>query len=315
MPVLTPADRPTLYFIGVTTAQSSIMRIFPAWAREIGLGSAVIKGIDFPLGAEPAAYREAVAFIKADPLSRGALVTTHKLDLFAACRDLFDEIDPLAALVHETSCLSKRDGKLICHAKDPITAGLAIDAFLGRDDFAKTAAEVFCMGAGGAGAAITLVLLQRERGDIPARIVVSDTSRSRLDELKRLHRSVAERPIEYVLAARPSDNDDVLQSRKPGSLVINATGLGKDKPGSPLTDAAMFPERAIVWELNYRGNLVFLEQARTQAALRNLKLVDGWTYFLHGWTRVIAEVFDVTIPTAGPAFDRLSKIAIAAAKA
>ena len=40
-----------------------------------------------------------------------------------------------------------------------------------------------------------------------------------------------------------------------GSLVINATGLGKDRPGSPLTDHCKFPENGLVWELNYRGTL------------------------------------------------------------
>ena len=50
----------------------------------------MIKGIDFPLHAEPDAYRDAVSFIKEDPLSLGALVTTHKIDLYKACRDLFD---------------------------------------------------------------------------------------------------------------------------------------------------------------------------------------------------------------------------------
>ena len=49
------ATRPTFYFIGVTTGKSSIMQVFPAWARHLGLGSAVIKGIDFPLHADPAA--------------------------------------------------------------------------------------------------------------------------------------------------------------------------------------------------------------------------------------------------------------------
>jgi hypothetical protein len=73
-----PARTPTLYFIGVTTGQSSIMTVFPAWARHLGLSDAAIQGIDFPLHANPAAYREAVAFIKTDPLSTGALVTTHK---------------------------------------------------------------------------------------------------------------------------------------------------------------------------------------------------------------------------------------------
>ena len=58
------------------------MKVFPAWAEHLGLKDAVIKGIDFPLHADPAAYREAVAFISDDPLSLGALVTTHKIDLY-----------------------------------------------------------------------------------------------------------------------------------------------------------------------------------------------------------------------------------------
>ncbi len=33
-----PAEFPTLYFIGVTTGQSSIMTIFPQWVRARGSG-------------------------------------------------------------------------------------------------------------------------------------------------------------------------------------------------------------------------------------------------------------------------------------
>jgi shikimate 5-dehydrogenase len=100
----------------------------------------------------------------------------------------------------------------------------------------------------------------------------------------------------------------------PGALVINATGLGKDAPGSPLSDAAVFPERAVVWELNYRGNLVFLDQARAQETARALQIEDGWTYFIYGWTRVIAEVFHVDVPVRGPGFDEISRIAAQAGK-
>ena len=35
------------------------------------------------------------------------------------------------------------------------------------------------------------------------------------------------------------------------------------------------------------------------------KIEDGWLYFIHGWTRVMAEVFQVDIPTSGPIFDDL----------
>ncbi len=112
-----------------------------------------------------------------------------------------------------------------------------------------------------------------------------------------------------MLAPKPEDNDKVMTDLKPGSLVINATGLGKDAPGSPITDRGVFPEAGFAWELNYRGDLVFLRQARAAALRRPLTVEDGWVYFLHGWTRVIAEVFDRDIPTSGPVFDRLSELA------
>ena len=311
-----PAEKPTLYFIGVTTGQSSIMKVFPAWAKELGLGDVEIRGIDFPLHADPAAYREAVEFIRDDPLSLGALVTTHKIDLFAACRDLFDVIDPFAALMKETSCISKHDGKLVCHAKDPISSGLAIDGFLGVGHFARTGAEVFSIGAGGSTIALTWYLMRKERGgDVPARIVVADRSQARLDEIRHIHAQIAsDVAVDYVLASTPADNDAVLAGLRPGSLVINATGLGKDAPGSPLSPRAVFPERAVVWDLNYRGELVFLDQAREQAARRGLTVTDGWTYFIHGWTQVIAEVFHVAIGTDAATIDRLTDVAVRATK-
>ena len=91
--------------------------------------------------------------------------------------------------------------------------------------------------------------------------------------------------------------------------MINATGLGKDAPGSPLTDSVEFPENGYVWEFNYRGDLVFLDQAFSQKEKKNLTIEDGWIYFIHGWTRVVAEVFHIEIPTRGPEFDKLCDIA------
>lgn len=311
MATYTPAARPTLYFIGVTTGSSSIMRVFPAWAAYLGLADAAIVGIDFPLHAQPARYREAVSFIKRDPLSRGALVTTHKIDLFSACHNLFDRIDPHAELMEETSCLSKSGGDLVAHAKDPISAGLTLDGFLPADHFARTAAELFVIGAGGSATAITWHLMRRSRGPNAARrILVSDRSPERLAAIRAFHRNIeTDAVLEYVDAAQPGANDAVLARLSPGALVINATGLGKDAPGSPLTNAARFPERAIAWELNYRGDLVFLEQARAQQAAGHLQVENGWTYFIHGWIQVIAEVFGIEIPTSGPRFEALARIA------
>lgn len=316
MSPLSPADRPTFYFIGVTTAQSSIMKVFPRWAEHWGLGDVVMKGIDFPLHAPPEDYRQAVSFLKHDPKSLGALVTTHKLDLYAACKDMFDEIDPYARIMDETSCLSKRDGRFICHAKDPITSGLTIERMLPANHFASTRADMLAMGAGGSTIAMTCYLMQPERGaNRPSRIVVTDRSQARLDEIARIHRTLdLGIPCEYRRVDRFEDNDALLASMKPGAFVVNATGLGKDAPGSPLSDAAVFPVQSIAWDLNYRGDLKFLQQARAQAASRRLQVEDGWTYFLYGWTRVIAEVFDIEIPVDGPEFDVIGRIAAQAGK-
>lgn len=313
---LQAAARPTFYFIGVTTGQSSIMNVFPAWAGHLGLGEVHITGIDFPLHTPAAQYRRVVQFIKTDPLSLGALVTTHKIDLYAACKDLFDDIGACARAMGETSCLSKRAGRLVCHAKDRVAAGLAIDGFLPEWHFARTGGEVLALGAGGATIALTCHLMQTRCGaDRPGRVIVSDRSAARLSEIGRIHAALAlDIPCAYHPIEDDSGNDALLAQCKPGTLVVNATGLGKDRPGSPLSDAAVFPEAAVVWDLNYRGQLVFLDQARRQQTARGLQVEDGWSYFVHGWTRVIAEVFDLEIATAGPGFDALCRIAGQAGK-
>ena len=99
------AKKRTIYFIGVTTSKSSIMKVFPKWADYLELGDVEIKGMDFKVHDEPEKYREAVNFIKYDELSLGALVTTHKVDLLRECKDQFDELDEYAELMDEISCI------------------------------------------------------------------------------------------------------------------------------------------------------------------------------------------------------------------
>ncbi len=304
-------QQPTMYFIGVTTGHSSIMQVFPRWAEYLGRTDAVIRGIDCKWHDDPAVYRHVVDFIKHDEMSLGALVTTHKIDLLTACRDMFDELDPYAQLMGEVSSISKRDGRLVGHAKDPITSGLALEAFLPEDHWTETGAEVHSIGAGGSSIAITCYLMDERHGENrPAKIYVSNRSEPRLDEIRKIHDEIGcPVPVEYIHSPTPEDNDRIVNQLKPGSLVMNTTGLGKDAPGSPITDAARFPSAGLAWDFNYRGDLVFLDQARRQVEERNLHVEDGWIYFIHGWTRVIAEVFHIDIPTSGPEFERLSRIA------
>jgi len=308
--VFPEADASTIYFIGVTTGKSSIMNVFPAWARHLGISERIV-GIDCRWHDDPEVYRNVVAFIKRDRLSLGALVTTHKIDLLSACQDLFDELDPYAQLMGEISSISKRGNRLIGHAKDPITSGLGLAAFLPANHWRETGAEVFAIGAGGSAIAITCHLMAKcEVGNRPSKILISNRSAPRLDAMRKIHRRINPGiPVEYHHCPEPSANDDICTGLKPGSLVINATGLGKDAPGSPLTDAAAFPEEGYAWDFNYRGDLLFIEQARKQQKTKRLHVEDGWTYFIHGWTRVIAEVFALDIPTAGPEFDELARIA------
>lgn len=304
-----------MYFIGVTTAQSSIMKVFPAWAEHLGI-DAVMQGIDLPLNADPADYRAVTQFIKSDPLSLGALVTTHKLNLLRAARGLFDWLDPYAETLGEVSSLSKRGGRLIGHAKDPLTAGLALEAVMQGRSWSG-GGHLLLLGSGGSSLALTLYLHNKAAAgeDVPQRILVTARNASRLTEMQDVHAKIGfSLPIEYLHTPSPAAADAVIDRLPPESVVVNATGLGKDRPGSPLTGAAVFPGNGIAWDFNYRGDLHFLDQARAQQAARNLKVEDGWVYFLHGWTRVIAEVFDLDIPSDGAGFEALSEIARAASQ-
>ncbi|MCX8130610.1 MAG: shikimate dehydrogenase [Clostridia bacterium] len=303
------ATQPTMYFIGVTTGKSSIMKLFPLWADALGLKDAVIKGIDIEIHADPQVYRDVVEFIKNDELSLGALVTTHKIDLYNAAKDMFEYLDPYAQMFGELSSISKKEGRLEGYAKDPISSGLSLEAFVPKNYWKDHGGEVFILGAGGSAIAISAYLLNKNKGDnIPSKLIVGNRSKPRLEEIERIVREIKpELPQEYHLTPEADISDEILKKLKPYSLVINATGLGKDRPGSPLTDNCDYPQNSLVWELNYRGELDFMHQALRQKEAKNLHVEDGWIYFIHGWTQVIAEVFHIDI--TGKVFDECEKIA------
>ena len=288
---------PTFYFVGVTTGQSSIMKVFPAWVQAMGRPEIVMEGVDHALHDEPAAYRQTVAQIKYDPQSLGALVTSHKISLLEAAEDLFDELHSSAVLTGEVSCISKRDGMLIGHAKDPLTGGMSLDALLGDGYFEKTGGYVLNFGAGGSGKAIALHLIKKQRAeDRPQKMIVVNRSEPRLTALKDMVESLeTDISFEYILNNDPARNDEIMADCPEGSVIINATGLGKDLPGSPVTDEGLFPRNGIAWEINYRGDLDFWHQAKTQEQERGVQVEDGWLYFLHGWSQHIAEVLHIEL--------------------
>ena len=274
---------PRFVFVGVTTGASAINAIFPRWRDALGLpADAEIHGLDLPPGASAEDYRRAVAWMRDDPSVAGALVTTHKLDLLRAAHDMFDELDADAQLLQEVSCIATADGRVRGWARDTASSALALDDLLGRG---APVGDVLCMGSGGAAAAISLVLIARGA----RRLVLTDRDPERLAHARELHAQVPHpgTAVEYVHVRDAADHDRLLAGLAPGALVVNATGLGKDRPGSPLTGAARWPRDAVAWELNYRGDLQFLEQARAAG----VRAEDGWRYFVFGWAAVIEIVF------------------------
>jgi shikimate 5-dehydrogenase len=166
---------------------------------------------------------------------------------------------------------------------------------------------VLCLGSGGSGSALVHQLAGRT--DRPERIVITARRQVKLDEVRELiERSGLDGGgIEYVLAPDPELAGELLATMPSGSVVANSTGMGKDTPGSPLSAGARFPDEAIAWDFNYRGTLEFVHQAQAQQPTRSLHVVDGWRYFIHGWSQVVADVFDISMPPER--VDRLAEIA------
>jgi shikimate 5-dehydrogenase len=227
---------------------------------------------------------------------------------------MFEYLDPYAQMFGELSSISKKDGRLEGYAKDPITSGLSLEAFVPRNYWKEHGGEVLILGAGGSAIAMSSYLLNKNKGDnIPSKLIIGNRSQPRLDEIKRIVGEVnPDVPAEFHLTPEATQNDALVNKLKPYSLIVNATGLGKDRPGSPLTDAVQFPMNSLVWEINYRGDLLFMEQALRQKEAKNLHVEDGWIYFVHGWTQVIAEVFHIDI--SGKVFDECERIANEARK-
>ena len=301
-------DQQVMHFFGVRTGGSSSLKLFPQWADVLGLGSARLVGVDLPLDAPPARYREAVQRLKDDPAVAGALVTSHKLNVVRAAGDLFDGFTEEARLCSEVSAIYKRDGKLWGHACDPTNCGLTMDHFLGPAYWQRHGdAAILSLGAGGATVAMVVHLLTQTQHR-PRTVRLVDIQPEKLDHLQTIIDQFPDSGIEFdlILNADATVNDRLMADLPPYSLVINATGMGKDLPGSPLTDDGVFPQNSAVWEYNYRGERLFLQQAQRQALERNLVVEDGWRYFLHGWSSVISYVFDVEITP--PLFARFAAV-------
>ena len=167
---------------------------------------------------------------------------------------------------------------------------------------------MLCLGAGGSAVAMALHLINKpDAADRPRafhrRQPFAGPAGALRQMVGRLDTDIA---FEYICNQDPRLNDETMaRCRRAARDQRHRHGQGP--PGSPITDAGLFPLDGIAWEFNYRGELDFLHQAVAQRAARQLRVEDGWLYFLHGWTQVIAQVFHM--PIEGELFQRLAAIA------
>lgn len=298
---------PTVLFIGVSTAGSQIHQRFPTWTSGTGLQ---ILGVDIPHTAPPETYRQLLAVIRDTSNVVGAVVTSHKVRLLDAASDLFAHLDGTALAAREVNAIHRApNGDLHGAATDPIAVRLTLEETFG-DQLAHGLQHVVCLGAGGAALAILLAICEMDsiessmptgsdlrRPSRPLRFDVTDTRDSALRNFAEVaSQNLCTRNADIRLTDAKRNNEVVTQA-PPGSLVVNATGMGKDVPGSPTSVDVVFPKRSRIWELNYRGDLVFLRQAQSQGAQQNLEIHDGWRYFLNGWQTALQSALGSLAPS------------------
>jgi shikimate dehydrogenase len=296
---------PLVLFLGISTAGSLAHRTFPGWSQLFCPG-AVMRGIDLPEDAGPEAFRDLMAAMTASPGVLGAVVTSHKLRLFNACGDLLDDAEPLVALTHEINSVDTREG-VRAFARDPQSLDIILDG-IGRPDGdgaggggGPAPRPALCIGAGGSAIALMLAMRLDITGTLAAGRPVLRAGRAARGPLTIVGRdqasldnirAVRDRcgiPGEGVALRLAPDAGAVagcVRSAAAGTVVCNATGLGKTSPGSPLPDLAAFPPGAVAWDFNLRGPLTFLSQARQAGVATE----DGWDFFVAGWAAALAAI-------------------------
>ena len=168
---------------------------------------------------------------------------------------------------------------------------VALAAVLKRFDVGGR--DVIVYGAGGAGTALLLALTLDVEATLaadcpvpgtqnPRSVTVIDTDDAALAALRATANrcGVLDERLHLTLATTAS------AAVPPHALVVNATGLGKDRAGSPLPPGTVLPPSATAWDFNYRGDLTFLAEARAQGATA----VDGWDYFVAGWDAPLTAI-------------------------
>jgi shikimate 5-dehydrogenase len=247
-----------------------------------------VRGIDIGLDADDDVYIRFLGRLCDDVNAAGAVVTGHKVKMFQAGRSYFRTLDAVALDCGEVNAIRRTDDGLLGWGRDPVSVGRVADRI-----WPRTVGHVVCLGAGGTALALAHHLITTREH---VHFVCADPDRSAVARLARLTRQ----DIAGHVGNGPWD--EIVASAPPGSLIVNATGMGKDRPGSPITNTTRFPPGSVVWELNYRGDLAFLEHARSEACHSHIAVHDGWELFCQGWAAALTAVLDLDDDELGDRF-------------
>lgn len=278
-----------IWFVGIRTAGSAAVRAFPAWMDVLG-SDARLSCADLPLDSSADAYRELVRAFAASEDAIGAVITGHKARLFEHARDELDVVDEPAWACRELSVLYRRGVQVHGTAIEIDSTRQALATIAPAAHWRTTGGELLVLGAGGTAAALLAAIFTDGEGrrDGPRRVHLFDVVADRARQLSELVASWS--PRTTVTAHPATDAGMVMAGLAPHSLIVNATGVGKDTPGSPVTLPAAWPRHAIFWEVNYRGELAMLGDAIAAAPERELRVHDGWSLFIAGWAEALGTM-------------------------
>jgi len=298
-------SKPTMFFIGVSTDKSIVNNVFQDWIKILDKDAEII-GVNLDINCNTSKYLEIVSYIKSQPLALGSLVTTHKVRLYNSTKHLFDSISNSCREFEEIGAIYKKGKSLYGEVTDIYTTKYALNQFFSLNYFKNNFADCCILGAGGAGLALAFNILSN-KNSLPDRLILTDINKSRIENSKKILKKYDKNNILELHLVTNSETDEIIKNLKKGSLIVNATGLGKDRDGSPFSANVDIPMNCYLWEFNYRGNLDFLRIAREQSVKNELVIVDGWMYFIHGWTQVMSRVFNIA--NIEDYFDRFLEVA------
>lgn len=275
-------DRPNVYFLGIRTAGSAAHKAFPVWTDAMGWDATLV-GVDIPRDSACATYHDFLAMMKADRLCVGTQVTAHKVRVHDCLAAELAECDPDVQLLGEVGAIATTGRGFAGFSPDMLALGAELSAMLAgqKGRFAMT--ELVILGGGGAGRAIALAGARLGNGRV-SKITLTERSAEVRAELAGKVKEIAalNRDIDFDIQDGEANNE-VVERSAPGSLIVNATGVGKDAAGSPISVNVRFPPGAVAWDLNYRGDLGFLRCATAQSGSREVMALDGWNYFVRNW--------------------------------